>query len=84
MRGNPHALFGKRPTEKDPNHGHLAGGRLHSAGGHGKRTRGNPATAPVPDPTAAPRRDHAQPPETADHAGQQRVPGSGTPQALLH
>jgi hypothetical protein len=35
VRGNPHALFGKRPTEKDPNHGHLAGGRLHSerAGG---------------------------------------------------
>ena len=27
-----------------------------SAGGHGKRTRGNPDTAPVPDPTAATRR----------------------------
>jgi len=27
-----------------------------SAGGHGKRTGGNPDTAPVPDPTAATRR----------------------------
>jgi transposase len=32
-----------------------------SAGGYGKRTRGNPGTAPVPDPTAATREDHAQP-----------------------
>ena len=31
MPGNWHAGFGKRPTEKDPNHGHLAGGPLHSA-----------------------------------------------------
>jgi hypothetical protein len=42
VRGNPHALFGKRPTEKDPNHGHLAGGRLHSTGGDWKRS--TPAT----------------------------------------
>jgi hypothetical protein len=28
--GNWQALFGKRPTEKDPSHGHLAGGPLHS------------------------------------------------------
>jgi hypothetical protein len=25
----PHVRFGKGPTEKDPNHGHLAGGLLH-------------------------------------------------------
>ncbi len=31
MPGNWQALFGKRPTEKDPSHGHLAGGPLHSA-----------------------------------------------------
>ena len=36
-----------------------------SAGGHGKRTRGNPDTAPVSDPTAATRRDHARPAITA-------------------
>jgi hypothetical protein len=32
MRGNSPVRFGKGPTEKDPNHGHLAGGLLHSAG----------------------------------------------------
>ena len=35
VRGNPHAPFGKRPTEKGPHHGHLAGGRLHSVGARG-------------------------------------------------
>jgi hypothetical protein len=30
VRGNLHAPFGNRPTEKDPNQGHLAGGRVHS------------------------------------------------------
>jgi hypothetical protein len=29
------ARFGKGPTEKDPNHGHLAGGLLHSVGAGG-------------------------------------------------
>ena len=48
MRGNSHAPFGKRPTEKDPHHGHLAGGRVHSASGLGKRSRGNPAPRPRP------------------------------------
>ena len=47
MRRKAPVPFGKGPTEKDLNHGHLAGGLLHSAGGHGKRTRGNPDTAPV-------------------------------------
>jgi hypothetical protein len=51
VRGNPQALFGKRPTEKDPNHGHLAGGPLHSAGRPGKPTGSNPGRAPRPDPT---------------------------------
>ena len=36
-----------------------------SAGGHGKRTRGNPDTAPVPDLTAATRRDPVRPAITA-------------------
>ena len=30
MRENSPVRFGKRPTEKDPNHGHLAGGLFHS------------------------------------------------------
>ena len=29
MPGNGHVPFGKGPSEKDPNHGHLAGGLLH-------------------------------------------------------
>ncbi len=33
MRRKAPVPFGKGPTEKDPNHGHLAGGLLHSAGG---------------------------------------------------
>jgi hypothetical protein len=39
MRGNSPVRFGKGPTEKDPNHGHLAGGLFHSEGGCPKRTR---------------------------------------------
>ena len=39
MRGNSPVRFGKGPTEKDPNHGHLAGGPFHSVGGCRKRTR---------------------------------------------
>jgi hypothetical protein len=37
MRGNSPVRFGKRPTEKDPNHGHLAGGLFHLTGGSWKR-----------------------------------------------
>ena len=33
MRRKAHVPFGKGLTEKDPNHGHLAGGLLHSTGG---------------------------------------------------
>jgi transposase InsO family protein len=29
MPGNWHVPFGKGPSEKDPNHGHLVGGLLH-------------------------------------------------------
>jgi hypothetical protein len=29
MQRKPPVRFGKGPTEKDPNHGHLAGGLLH-------------------------------------------------------
>jgi hypothetical protein len=39
MRGNSPVRFGKRPTEKDPSHGHLAGGLFHSGRGRRKRTR---------------------------------------------
>ena len=31
------ARFGKGPTEKDPNHGHLASGLLHSEGGRAQQ-----------------------------------------------
>ena len=51
MTGNRPARFGKGPTEKDPPHGHLASGLLHSASGLGKRTRGNLGTAPQADST---------------------------------
>jgi hypothetical protein len=50
-QGNRPARFGKGPTEKDPNHGHLAGGLLHSAGGPQKPTGGNPGRALRSDPT---------------------------------
>ncbi len=33
MRRKAPVPFGKGPTEKDPHHGHLAGGLLHSEGG---------------------------------------------------
>ena len=36
---------------KGPSQGHLAGGRLHAAGGPGKPTRSNPGRAPRSDPT---------------------------------
>ena len=42
MRRKAHVPFGKGLTEKDPNHGHLAGGLLHSAGGYGETDPGQP------------------------------------------
>ena len=39
MRGNSPVRFGKRPTEKDPSHGHLAGGLFHSPGRPGVKFR---------------------------------------------
>jgi hypothetical protein len=53
VRGNSHAPFGNRPTEKDPNQRHLAGGRVHAGGGPGKPTGGNTGRAPRVDLTAA-------------------------------
>jgi L-asparaginase/Glu-tRNA(Gln) amidotransferase subunit D len=38
MRRKAHVPFGKGPTEKDLNHGHLAGGLLHLTGGSWKRS----------------------------------------------
>ena len=40
---------------KGPSQGHLAGGRLHSARGPGKRAGSNSGTAPRADPTLIPR-----------------------------
>ncbi len=34
MRGNSPVPFGKGPSEKDPSHGHLADGLLHSSGSY--------------------------------------------------
>ena len=81
MRGNPHALFGKRPTEKDPNHGHLAGGRLHSeSAAWGNGAGGTRPARPRPTqhprrarPTRTPCRRRHDPP----HLGR-RIPGAAT------
>ena len=48
MRGNSPVRFGKRPTEKDPSHGHLAGGLFHSEWGSGAKRAW--ATRPVSRP----------------------------------
>jgi hypothetical protein len=45
VQGNLHAPFGKRTTEKDLHHRHLAGVPLHSGGGPQKRTGRNAGTA---------------------------------------
>ena len=37
MRRKAPVPFGKGSTEKDPNHAHLAGGLLHSEGGHAEK-----------------------------------------------
>jgi hypothetical protein len=50
MRGNSPVRFGKRPTEKDPNHGHLAGGLFHYQVGASTIRRILPA---VTDPSGA-------------------------------
>jgi transposase len=41
VQGNLHAPFGKRTTEKDLHHRHLAGALLHSGSGSGKRASRN-------------------------------------------
>jgi hypothetical protein len=51
MRGNSPVRFGKRPTEKDPNHGHLAGGLFHSVGARGEVPPGHPTKEPADRPT---------------------------------
>lgn len=45
MRRKAHVPFGKGPTEKDPNHGHLASGLLHMLAY--RRTRGAGSGYPV-------------------------------------
>jgi hypothetical protein len=47
MRGNLPVRFGKGPTEKDPNHGHLAGGLFHLTGGSWKRSLRLPRQLPT-------------------------------------
>jgi hypothetical protein len=44
MPGNWPVPFGKGPSEKDPNHGHLVGGLLHSEGAGDQQW--SPATRP--------------------------------------
>ncbi len=46
MRRKAHVPFGKGLTEKDPNHGHLAGGLLHSAGGRAEKDPAPLGTSP--------------------------------------
>jgi hypothetical protein len=48
MRGNLPVRFGKGPTEKDPNHGHLAGGLFHSVGRAEAADHYTSATSPDP------------------------------------
>src|SRR5690349_838002 len=56
-----HASFGKRPTEKDPHHGHLAGGRLHSEGGRAEKDQPRLAPRRSADPTKTMRREFFTP-----------------------
>ena len=67
MRGNPHVRCGKGPSEKDPNHGHLAGGLLHASGSYfaagegggdpeGAREGARESWACPPSPTGSRRR----------------------------
>jgi hypothetical protein len=58
VQGNLHAPFGRRTTEKDLHHRHLAGAPLHSASGLGKRARSNPGTAPQADSTCGDSHPH--------------------------
>lgn len=51
MPGNWPVPFGKGPSEKDPNHGHLVGGLLHSMRRGLETEQTYSATAPAPDPT---------------------------------
>jgi hypothetical protein len=51
MRGNSPVPFGKGPSEKDPRHGHLVGGLLHSMRRGLETERTYYATAPAPEPT---------------------------------
>ena len=69
MRRKAPVPFGKGPTEKDPNHGHLARGLLHSAGGRAEK---DPLTR-VPRRAADPARD-------AKHGAALRHLPSGYPQ----
>ncbi|MFJ5036206.1 hypothetical protein ACIQB5_51680, partial [Streptomyces sp. NPDC088560] len=51
MPGNWPVPFGKGPSEKDPNHGHLVGGLLHSAGGRAEQDLPRRAPHRAADPT---------------------------------
>ena len=51
MRGNSLVRFGKRPTEKDPNHGHLASGLFHLTGGNWKRSNNQTTATEKNNPT---------------------------------
>ena len=53
MRGNSHAPFGNRPTEKDPNQGHLAGGRVRSDHDNDARVDQHLAVEPARHPAGS-------------------------------
>jgi hypothetical protein len=74
MRGNSPVRFGKRPTEKDPNHGHLAGGLFHSAGGCAEKDLSCRQLAARP---THPRPPRTRPPWTTTRPASTR-PGTGT------
>jgi len=54
MRRKAPVPFGKGPTEKDPNHGHLAGGLLHLTGGSWKRSHDQTTATEKNNPTGNP------------------------------
>ena len=51
----------KGPSERDPSHGHLVGGLLHSGGGPGKPTSSNAGRASRADLTDPEADDTARP-----------------------
>ena len=75
MQGNLHAPFGKRTTEKDLHHRHLAGAPLHSAGGPRKRTP--PGTSPRGRPYPKPGDSFREPAFSKERRLEPQITGGG-------